>query len=98
MLKYFQWLAIAGVWWPLLVVAAWFGLAWGTSLVGGGSSGWGLVAVGMFLLFAVAHALAIASFVVVCLLATRRAPRVLATSASAILGGGIAILVLGRIY
>jgi hypothetical protein len=98
MLRYLQWLAIAGVWLPLAVVAAWFALAWATSLVGGGSNGWGLAAVGLLLSVAAAHALAVSSLVGVGLLVVRRTPRILLTAISALIGASLAFFVLGRLY
>lgn len=99
MLKYLQWLAVAGVWLPLLAVAAWFGFAWVASQVGPGlSNGWGMAIIGVFLLVAGAHAMAISSVVGVVLLVSQKAQRVVATAVSALLGGSVGALVLGNIY
>src|SRR4051794_35975737 len=99
MLRYLQWLAVAGVWLPLAAVAAWFGLAWLASSVGlGASGGWGIAVGGMLLMVVAAHALAISSVVGLSLLVAQRAPRVAATALSSLVGGFIGALVLGSIY
>ena len=100
MLRYFQWLAVAGVWGPLLVVASWFALSALISFAGGdgSASGWGFAVGGMFIAVAAAHALAVSSLVGVGLLVVRKTGSVPITAVSAVIGGSLSALVLARIY
>ena len=99
MLRYLQWMAIAGVWWPLAFVAAWYGLVLhGSSPNSTSDAGWGLAFFGMLFVFAAAHALAISSLVGVGLLFIGQAPRYWATALSAGVGWLASVWFLGRIY
>jgi hypothetical protein len=97
MLHYLKWLSIAGVWFPIATLAAWATLSW---IVGAlvPEEGFGLVAVGMFLTFALSHALAISSLVGLGLLITRRASSPALTLLSAVVGAMVSVSVLLRVY
>jgi len=73
MLSYLTWLSVAGVWLPIMGLAAWAGISW---IVGAlaPDAGWGIVVIGMALAFGLSHALAVSSLIGAGLLLTRRAP------------------------
>jgi low temperature requirement protein LtrA len=98
MLKYFQWLSIAGVWGSLLLIAGCFALTGIISFSGPSGSAWGLAISGMILVIAAAHALAISSLVGLALLAIGKARTVPATAVSAFAGGSLSTFMLWRIY
>lgn len=97
MLRYLQWLSIAGVWLPVAILAGWGFVSWGLGWVSP-EAGWGLTVIGAVLVFAFSHALAISSVVGAGLLATRHASRPAFTFLSVIVGGLISAFVLSRIY
>lgn len=94
MIRYFQWLSIAGVWLPLAILAFWFAVI----SLAPASTGWGIAVFGVIVALASAHALAVSSLIGLFLIATRNTSRVAATAVSALVGGACAALVLARIY
>jgi hypothetical protein len=97
MLRYLKWLSVAGVWIPIATLAVWAAVSWVVSALAPGT-GLGLVAIAMFLTFALSHALAISSLVGFGLLITRRASSPAFTLLSAIVGGVVSMFVLLRVY
>lgn len=99
MLRYLQWFSIAGIWIPVLVVAAWFSICWLVATVfPGASAGWGLAIIGMLITFSLAHAVAASALVGLGLLLARRTPRVAFTSVSAVTGLVLSGYVLSTFY
>ena len=98
MLRYLKWVSVAGVWLPILVLALWAFVWSGMTLIPTSGAGVGMIAIGLFLVFGLSHALAISSFIGVCLLVTRRTSRPTFTLVSAIIGGTISAFVLARVY
>lgn len=99
MLRYLQWFSIAGIWIPIMVVAAWFSICWlAAAVFPGASAGWGLAIIGMLLAFGLAHAVAASAFVGLGLLFARRTPRIALTSVSAVTGLVLSGYVLSTIY
>lgn len=99
MLRYLKWLSIAGIWWPVLLLASWALVSYSVAVINPASgAGWGLVAIGYFLTFAFSHLLAISSATGIGLLIARQASRPGFTLASALTGGLISAFVFSRIY
>ena len=100
-LRYLQWLAVAGVWIPVIALALWFGVGVliGTSAPSSiATEGWGLVVVGMLLAVVAAHALALSSIVGVSLLVLGKARRFSITLLSVVVGVALSGPVLARVY
>lgn len=97
MLRYLKWLSIAGVWYPIALMAVWGLLgacAFAISPAGGGS----FFVLGIYLAFALCHALAVATLVAIGLWVTRQESITPFAMATAILGALISAPVLGWIY
>lgn len=94
MIRYFQWVSIAGVWGVIAALA--FGFALAALLPA--EIGGGMLILLVILAFAAAHGLAVAALIGLLLLATGRAERVVATVISVVAGGLFALPVLARIY
>lgn len=97
MLSYLKWLSVAGVWLPIVGLAAWAGISWVVGALAP-EADWGIVVIGMVLTFGLSHALAVSSLIGVGLLLTRRATSPVFTLLSVIAGGLVSVLVLSRIY
>jgi hypothetical protein len=97
MLRYLKWLSIAGVWIPLALLAAWGAISWMADIVAP-SSGMGMVLIDMLLGFALAHGMAVSSFVGFGLLISRRTTLPVFTMLSATLGAISSMFVLLPVY
>lgn len=97
MLSYLTWLSVAGVWLPIMGLAAWAGISWIVGALAPDAS-WGIVVIGMALTFGLSHALAVSSLIGIGLLLTGRAPSPAFTLLSVTVGSLVSALVLSRIY
>jgi hypothetical protein len=97
MLQYLKWFSIAGVWYPIAVMAAWALLVVCASAISPAAAG-SFYVMGIYLAFALCHALPVATLFALGLWATRRAPMSLFALLTALLGALIPAAVLGRIY
>ena len=97
MLRYLRWLSIAGVWLPTAALATWAVVTW---IVGAlaPEAGYGLVVAGVFVTFALSHALLISSLVGTGLLLTRHALSPAFTLLSVAVGGVFSAFILLRVY
>ncbi|RYD84618.1 MAG: hypothetical protein EOP84_05015 [Verrucomicrobiaceae bacterium] len=93
---YFQWLALRGVWLPVLAVALWFALAYALSLFN--DEALGMLLVGMLLAVVAAHAVLFSSLCGLILIVMRRSTAPIHTALSSALGLAASLPILIAIY
>lgn len=97
MIRYLNWLSVAGVWFPTFAWVACALVGWAVGLMSL-EAGAAFYVIGVFLTFALCHALAISSIAGIGLLITRKANSPVFTLVSATAGALISGLVLSRVY